>query len=838
MIRLNKKILQIISVTLLIFPIVSITSIQAIGYNGYNQSLFTEDTDVFVDNFSTINFRDPTSDVFGWGRGTLTNERSINITQLDFLETDNPIRDLVVDGKKAYAVGFNMASFLQTVLAVNIQNPLDIQLLSARDSLSGLISCAIDGDVFYGGVIDSDWATNSIASYNVSLPYNLDAPSDVYEDEVYTNGAVTDISVQGNLVYFTSYNDTGDQSFRIVDAFDPDNLVDYTPIWNTKKALGLEVNRHIAYIAASDEGLYTLNVSDKHSPVELDHLALPGNATDVILDGATAYVSLGISGVAAIDISDPTNINVLDIYNTADYTRHMALQGNTLYVTQGALGVRIFDVVDPTHISPIALIEVDDAWDVELFGEVVVIGTEQGIYTFEVAAEGGGITDFSTTEFASINTGYQVLDVEVIGDIAYIAGGVDGFYTMNVRNPLNPILLDRWVDTGAYLTDLNVNGQFVHCVDDSGHMVFDVRDPNNIQYLKIGIGSDMNDIVNIGGITYAAFQNVIGVANETFPSLLSLSVLDTYATGTNLSCIYVEGRKIFVGDYLGGTGTGIYIISNIDPTNLQLIEYQDGLFSYHNEFVVEGDILYSANGRWLHLWNISDPSIVMLDFVNYGLNNHTTKDVQPFGNYLITANSFIGTHLFDTIDPTDIQLLSTYIESDNASKVAICGDYTYIANFDTLEVLRHFESVGDTYIDDTHLAQSTSIFTMPNGSISAATLNIDAMQLPNPLALTFQMTADGGNWEIVTPGVLHTFADPGTDLRWRATFNGDTYRSPHLYLVEIEYEFEYKRSLIDFSDPMWIAIFAGGGGGLLLIITIIVIVAVVRKKKKAAAPTR
>jgi hypothetical protein len=57
-------------------------------------------------------------------------------------------------------------------------------------------------------------------------------------------------------------------------------------------------------------------------------------------------------------------------------------------------------------------------------------------------------------------------------------------------------------------------------------------------------------------------------------------------------------------------------------------------------------------------------------------------------------------------------------------------------------------------------------------------------------------------------------------------------------LIEIEYEFEYKRALIDFSDPMWIAIFAGGGGGLLLIIVIIVVVSVVRKRKKAAAPTR
>lgn len=38
-------------------------------------------------------------------------------------------------------------------------------------------------------------------------------------------------------------------------------------------------------------------------------------------------------------------------------------------------------------------------------------------------------------------------------------------------------------------------------------------------------------------------------------------------------------------------------------------------------------------------------------------------------------------------------------------------------------------------------------------------------------SFTYQMTADGTNWETVTSGTIHYFTNTGTDLRWRATEN-------------------------------------------------------------------
>ncbi|MFX1317869.1 MAG: hypothetical protein ACFE9D_11660 [Promethearchaeota archaeon] len=54
------------------------------------------------------------------------------------------------------------------------------------------------------------------------------------------------------------------------------------------------------------------------------------------------------------------------------------------------------------------------------------------------------------------------------------------------------------------------------------------------------------------------------------------------------------------------------------------------------------------------------------------------------------------------------------------------------------------------------------------------------------------MSADGGStWESVTPGVMHTFATPGDDLRWRATLTTTKIeRSPRLSSLSITYEYE------------------------------------------------
>jgi len=845
LIKIKVKIIEIVSVLLLMFLVTSSTCFQAIGYLGNNQTPFTiKTTDTVVDDFSTDLFRDAASDVFGWGSGTLTNERNFTWTSFDFYPTISEIRDLVVQGRKVYATGYNDTSSLNSLLAFDINDPSDIKLLSTRNSMTGLQAAAIDGDIFYGGKIPSSISPSSILGvYNVSNPYDLNAAG-VYISGDYPDGFVTDISFQGHLVYYTSFNDTSNRSFRLVDVKNPYSFNVITPEWVNNKALGLDVDRHFAYIAASDDGFYILNVSNKNFPVEVGHLSLSGNATDVLLDGTVAYVTLGDDGIASVDISDPTNPQLLGINPIAGYSRHMALQGNTLFVTGGAAGLRVFDVADPTHISLVSEypIPLPFVWDVELFGDKVVVGTSDGIHILGIAAVGGGFTDLSNTETVSFDTGYEVLDVEVKGNIAYIAGGVDGFYTVDVSDPMSPAVLDRWNTTGLNFRKLNVNGQFAHCVDYyDKEYIFDITNPNQIEFVRIVSGVLMTDIMSVGGLSFLSFKDMVGIGNNSLPAS-SFSVVDTYMIGTNITCIYVVGRLMFVGEYLGFSGAGWHVFDIRNPWNIKHIYTRTGVTSWHNEFVVEGDILFSANGRWLHLWNISDLSSVYLaDYIDYGAGNIVVSDIQPFGTNIYLAKKSFGVNVIDATDVHNIIEGSTYAPATGAMSLAISGDYLYIANKTSLIIQRFFESAADTYIDTNNFAQSKSMFTMSNGSITAATLLIDYYNpSPDPTSLLFEMTADGVNWESVTPNTLHNFTTNGTDLRWRAFFNGAEDRSPHLYQIEITFDYEYEAPITTTPttptpfvlSPLWIGIIAGGGGLVLIIIIVVVAISVSKSRKK------
>ena len=74
-------------------------------------------TDSYTEDFTATTYEHGATTAFGWGSGYLSKERLFSWQQLDFLETKNPVRGLDVQGRKAYAIGFNMSSFLKTVLA-------------------------------------------------------------------------------------------------------------------------------------------------------------------------------------------------------------------------------------------------------------------------------------------------------------------------------------------------------------------------------------------------------------------------------------------------------------------------------------------------------------------------------------------------------------------------------------------------------------------------------------------------------------------------------------------------------------------------------------------------
>ncbi|MFW6173736.1 MAG: hypothetical protein ACOC5T_08330 [Elusimicrobiota bacterium] len=109
--------------------------------------------------------------------------------------------------------------------------------------------------------------------------------------------------------------------------------------------------------------------------------------------------------------------------------------------------------------------------------------------------------------------------------------------------------------------------------------------------------------------------------------------------------------------------------------------------------------------------------------------------------------------------------------------VEFCQQYedTYEENFidedfkNSTNTTASWSTTGSVTFTSGQIAESLSV-DYNNGTINSAKLT----STEESGSFTYEMTADGTNWESVTSGTEHTFSNTGTDLRWRATENNSS----------------------------------------------------------------
>ncbi len=733
----------------------------------------------------------------GWGDGTVTNPRNFTWDWLDLYMTPHPVREIDVDGRHVYYVNYNPSGLADRDLqAVSLREPSNLVLDSTRNSWGDLISIAVEGHLLLTGRAGS---APRISSYNNTSPYELGI-SATYRDYEGATGSVTDIDIEGPFAYYTSYGSTIDSSLNIVDVMNLNNIIDTPCDWSSSKTLGLEVEGHFAYLAESDMGMYILNVSNKNHVIEYGHVDTPGNATDVIIDGYYAYLADGPGGVHVIDIRDPSNPEIIGSYDTNGNARRLVKQGNTLFVADGSGGVKVLDVRDPEN--PILATEqyplpFGDAWDVDIYGGILVVGADLGIYTYEIAAFGGGITDFSKSAYPNAFDDLQCWDVRVDGNITYCAGGPDGFYTLDVSDPSNPTLLDH-IPIAGNARKLDIKGSFAHVISYNGYYIFDIRDPSDIKQVHYNWLNQCIDVFVHGEVVYISWgQGGVAIENVSQPTNFNF-LPDQFSEphfGTNVTALWVQGPHLYTVEWHSSADPCFHVHDIRDLTNTRIILSKNRVPTIW-DIKVDGGLAYLGAGRWMSEYNVSDPfAFTYPDWII-----HDSMGVWNFGPYVLSAALTDGVSIINATNTINIVEESNYADATGAIQITTHGDFTYVANKSSLVILRHFESAADTYVAGTTFAQSLSVDSVSR-IIYSATLNAEDFT-PEGSDIDYFMSADGGtNWDVVTPGVEHIFANPGSDLRWRAEITGASDRSPHLYELTIDYFYNDPPTDPHINDP-------------------------------------
>ncbi|HUT79829.1 MAG TPA: GGIII-like transmembrane region-containing protein [Candidatus Bathyarchaeia archaeon] len=816
----KKKKIALISISLILLTFISLTNSQAFIYwENTGNKYMTNNLVNYVEDFTTTTFQDPITDAVGWGTGTLTNPRDYVAEQLDFYETLYPVTSIDVQGRNAYYSCYNTTSSLYVINSLDINDPENLFYTSGRASLLGTRTIAVNGDTLYtgrSGVV----SVQDFNSYNISDPYNLGAPS-MYLDYLDWDGQITDIELEGNLAYFAAYQNPSDLSLGIADITDPDSMIAITHDWDTTDlVLGLDVIGHLAYLATGVEGLFILNISSTKHPVEIGFLNTPGNATDVLVDGRFAYLVDGNTGLQIIDVSNPTSPSILGTYNTPGFAQKLAKQGNTLFIADGSGGVQIIDVSDPFHPLSVTDFALPYTYDLVLSGDLLFVATENGIYSYRI----GGLVNLANSAYANPYDSYTVMDVRVIDGIAFIAGGNDEFIVLNVKNPSNPIEIFKSSLGGIDFYKIDVNNQFAFLVNPVGIYIFDISDLSNIHYAGYAFGLGLSDICVVGKFAYVSYEFGFAILNYTDITALTWHSINNLGLN-NVTAIDVQGYHVYLTEWLGGSQPCMHVVNIIDTIN-PFITYSRTRFAYNYDIQIDGNYIYLAgnklgNGFWIYNATNSYTANINDSFYN------NTYGVWGFGQYILTANYQDGVTLVDARNLNAISARYSNTGANRAFQITTNGDLTYVANLSSLVILRHFASMGASFISGTTTAQSITISDASFFNlIVEGTLEADDFTPPGT-TIKYYMTADGINWEEVIPGIAFSFVNQGKDLRWKAEITGPKDISAHIYGINIEYTVKF--------NPMWYYIFGGAGGGLLLIIIIIIIASSVKHKKKRVA---
>ncbi|WP_129409267.1 LVIVD repeat-containing protein [Marinitoga lauensis] len=275
-------------------------------------------------------------------------------------------------------------------------------------------------------------------------------------------------------------------------------------------------------VSGSSDNIYSVDISDKEDPEEINSKNITSNAT-IIIDGTYAYIARD-EGFYIYDAS-PTNLS--EISNNATIAKNLVnldKEGNYVYaLSKDASRLIIYDVSDPQSITLAATVATD------LSAEVKAIDVE-GNYAYIVDKTNGLVVyDISNNNSPTLAASYtneimNPTDIVVNDSYAFITCGASGVVVMDISNPENPAYISRLKykddDTNAVAIYWYNNKLYVanNSSNSKGISVINAVYPENMyeeRFISVGSGDPTDVFVNDKYIYVAAKSGGLRVLDES-----------------------------------------------------------------------------------------------------------------------------------------------------------------------------------------------------------------------------------------------------------------------------------------------------------------------------------
>lgn len=429
---------------------------------------------------------------------------------------------------------------------------------------------------------------------NISDPYDENQL-----DWVNTPGFSTDCLVDGDICYVAD----GTAGVQVVDCSNPTNSVIIGTYNTPDNATQLALQGNTLFVA-DKTSVQVLDVSNPATPVYVDAITL-ADVRDIGLSGGVLVIGTD-AGLYTYSVgSVVTDFPLIGSYSSFD-AKDVVCQGDVAYVAAGADGLVALDVSNPA--SPTLL---DRAWEgatidymsLDVEGEFAYVinrgSSYKGLHCFN-------ITDPTNVIYCSYLSFTYPWDVDVSGDVAFVADGEWGLYISNVTDPYG---MDHgyWFDEMENTTAVTTQGHFVYTVGNGstsyefGQHNININDHSNPILADVIQWTDAEDIVVSGDYAYIANgYSGVNIGDITDPWNIINSAYNPLPGTTYCTAIEVFGNYVFIGE----RWFGLRCIDASDIEELTILNsYTAGSLDVRS-LTISGDYLYAACGNQLLIFRI------------------------------------------------------------------------------------------------------------------------------------------------------------------------------------------------------------------------------------------
>ncbi len=278
-------------------------------------------------------------------------------------------------------------------------------------------------------------------------------------------------------------------------------------------------------------------------------------------------------------------------------------------------------------------------------------------------------------EVGAIDTPGEAVDVEVIGNYAYVADNQGGVRVIDISDPESPDEVGSY-DSPDASRALVISGGYAFVADGAGGLrVLDVSqpdDPNEIGAFEPQMSMFVDVVVSEPYAYVADMFNgirIIGVSDPENPQLVALFDTPDVPLG-----VFISGDYLFIAD----RNNGLQIVDVSDPENPQGIGACDTPGSAHS-VVVAGGYAYAADdGSGLRVIDVSDPENP--DEVGFFDTPGRAYGVAVAGHYAYIADGASGFQIINVSDPENPAEVGGLDTPGTAYGVDFAGGLCFVAD--------------------------------------------------------------------------------------------------------------------------------------------------------------